>query len=230
MPFNASFSLTGGGSSSVFTVEELFRQLSYGELSNLAVAVEASGTIKKERQNQIIHFTNEALKKLHNRLPLIRTSEDIVIADGDSDITLDDDVLMVESIISSTGQSFPFINIPSPTTKEIRVYGGVLHIPDGLLEIGTELKITYRKRHAVLDLITTPADLTQEITLLTELESALRSYIAFKVFSAMGTQDSVVIASNYQAMYEQAITEVLNSGLLSGELMPMSKLEMRGFV
>ena len=49
---------------------DLYRELSYGELSNLALGVEGSGAIAEEHQPRIVQFANEALLKLYSRFIL----------------------------------------------------------------------------------------------------------------------------------------------------------------
>ena len=51
-------------------VLELFRRLSYGELSNLSLGSEGVGAIKDEERGKLISHTNEALLRLHGRFLL----------------------------------------------------------------------------------------------------------------------------------------------------------------
>lgn len=206
------------------TVEELFKQLSYGELSNLAVAVDASGTIRKDQQNRIIHFANEALQKLHARFPLRETQEQVVLAGVAVEKTLPTDVLQITSILTPWGESLPVMTHPVP--KSLYVYQGKLHIP----AMTTELLIIYQHRHPKLTEIVGPTDLAQVIALPVELSEALTAYIAYKVYAGMNSQDSQNIAAMHRARYEQVLAEALNQGLLPGELLPVQKLDARGFV
>lgn len=219
------------------TLEELFQQLSYGELSNLSVAVDGSGTIKKEKQNQIVHFANEALRKLHMRLPLREVNHIVTLTPG-SDLDYDfkavpeiEGAITVTSILTSYGTSLPFTMDQKIENNTIYIYNGVMHVPRSIAAVVSELQVTFRLHHPALKPINSPIDLTQTIELsIEDLEPAIRAYIAFRVYSGMNTPDSTVIAANYRAMYEQTINDVLNTGLLSHELLQSSKLDMRGFV
>lgn len=53
------------------TVQELFQKLSYGELSNLHMGAEGTGTIDESKIPSVILYANEALLKLHSRFILI---------------------------------------------------------------------------------------------------------------------------------------------------------------
>lgn len=48
-------------------VGDFFRNLSYGELSNLSMANSGDGTIRAEDQSRVIHYTNQALTRLYVR-------------------------------------------------------------------------------------------------------------------------------------------------------------------
>jgi hypothetical protein len=227
MSFNAFFPLLSNSGFRVFTLEDLFKQLSYGELSTLAVALDASGAIKKERQNQIVHFANEALRKLHARLPLKEADLTVTLTGEEITHEFDANTLLVMGIISSFGEPLTFETTRIP--QRITVTGDPLTIRFPK-ELTGEVQVIYRNRHPLLNSVTTGEDLTQEIELLPELEPALTSYIASKVFGGMSSQDSMALANNYRMQYEQTIADVLNAGLLPGDVFVNHKLETRGFV
>lgn len=58
-------------------ISELFRRLSYGELSNLAISGEGSGTIIEEKHPQIIQYANEGLLRIFSRFNL--RQKDLII-------------------------------------------------------------------------------------------------------------------------------------------------------
>jgi hypothetical protein len=55
----------------------LFRQLSYGELSNLAISASGSGTIITSKQPQLVHYINDALTAIYTRFVL--SEEEVII-------------------------------------------------------------------------------------------------------------------------------------------------------
>ena len=210
-------------------LEELFKKLSYGELSNLAVAVDASGTIKKEKQNQIVQLINEGLKKLHARLPISEENETVELTTSAQDHDFIDDALIVTAILTKEGQSVPF-TVGQEIYDSVYVYQEQVHLPAKLKDVTDSVQITYRKRHATIEPVTDADSLAQVITLPEELEPALSAYIAFRLYAGMNTQDAQITAANYRALYEQSINDVLGTGLLADALLPMDKFDRRGFV
>jgi len=65
-------------------LSDLFRQLSFGELSNLAISNSGSGTIVEAKHPQLIHYTNDALVKIFTRFVL---SEKEVIIEQMTEVT-----------------------------------------------------------------------------------------------------------------------------------------------
>lgn len=227
MPFNANFPLLTGSSLGLYTVEHLFQELAYLELTNLAVAVD-NGTISKERQNQIIFLANEGLNRLHSRFAL--SQETVTLTrelDEDLSTTLEDDVLFVTSLISSYGQ--PATIETRVTPYSVYLVDQVLFIPKTYMPSVLEFQAVYQKRHALLDKISASDDLAQQITLIPEIREALRAYIAYKVYTSMNSPDTVQIGAMHKNRYEQLLAELHAQGLIGNDLMPSRKLQERGF-
>lgn len=210
------------------TVEELFRRLSYGELSNLAVAVDSTGTIKKAQQNRVLHFVNEALLRLHTRFPLSQTTLSLTMGTTELVTQLPTDTLQVLSILDDQGHSLIFTTTPVP--KGIYVSNGELHIPETVVPPETVLQVILQTRHPTLLPINVEADLDQVITLIPELEAALTGYIASKMYAGMNSPETANASAQYLHQYEATCAEVLMSGLLPTEILPMQKFESRGWI
>jgi hypothetical protein len=58
-------------------VDQLFQNLSYGELSNLSMGVEGEGAIEEKHQPKIILHANEGLLRLYTRFLLLE--KDVLI-------------------------------------------------------------------------------------------------------------------------------------------------------
>jgi hypothetical protein len=207
------------------TVEELFRKLSYGELSNLAIAVDNTGAIKKDKRNQMVFFANEALMRLHLRFPLIMSEKIIEVPLGGHEEPFEPDVLQVLSIMTAWGESLVFGTQPIPGA--FYVHNRVLHIPH---PVGSELQVSFQHRHPELTPIVEDSDLNQEIQLMPELEEALTAYIASKVYAAMNTADAAAAANTYRNRFDGVCSEVVNLGLIPGEYLPQQKFHKRGWV
>lgn len=209
------------------TVEELFRKLSHGDLSNLSSAVDASGTIKKERQNQVVHFANEGLKALHSRFQLLLQDEVVTLTGAEMTHPLPANAIQLVSILLASGQPVVFGSQPIPGT--FYVYQRSLYIPKSYAA-GTELQLTYQCKHPTLTDITAPADLAQVIDLVIELEGALTANIAAQAYGNILTPEGQRAAEKYQLRYEQLCQTAVHQGLVPGELMDQSKFDQRGWV
>ena len=51
-------------------IEDLFTSLSYGELNNLSMSADGSGSIEESKQPQILLYANEGLLRLYGRFLL----------------------------------------------------------------------------------------------------------------------------------------------------------------
>ena len=58
-------------------LSDYFTELSYGELSNTAMAVDGTGTIEEAHQPKVVRYLNEGLCRLQGRFPLIQ--KDVLI-------------------------------------------------------------------------------------------------------------------------------------------------------
>lgn len=231
MPYNVSYPLvTHLLPEQQVTLEELFKRLSYGELSNLAAAVDATGTIKPERHNQVIQFLNEGLLKLHSRFQLIQSDSVLTIpagSEGEEYIeVLDPEIIQVVSILTAMGNSLTFETHPIPGS--IYVYQRMLHIPCGPRSF--ELQVTYQRRHPTLNPVVESTDLEQTISLIPELFTALQAYAGYRMYGGMNTSDALAVSQMHQATYERICQEVLASGSLPSEMLPSQKFESGGWV
>lgn len=201
------------------TVEELFRKLSYGELSNHSVSVEGTGTIKKDKRNQILHFVNQGLLELHKKYPLLESSEIVQIPMGGLEITLAPDVLGVLSIMTAWGEPLDIGTEPVPGT--IYVFQRKLYIPH---PVGSELQVVYYHRHPELTSINQESDLEQEINLPHEFHEALTAWVAYKVYGNMLTAESQTASIAHKQRFDQVCLDAW-----TGEVIPDSKFEKRGW-
>ena len=62
-------------------LEDLYQRLSYGELSNLSIAMEGTGSITEAGQPRIVTYANEALIRLYSTFILRSNSVMIALVD-----------------------------------------------------------------------------------------------------------------------------------------------------
>lgn len=218
-------------------IEELFADLSYGELSSLNLAGEGDGTIADAGKERIIRFANDGLLKLHTRF--ILKESDVLIelvdwitnyhllkkfAESQADTStqvpyikdlwrepFQEDVIRILSVFNSYGCELPLDDEGNPASV-FKPQGNVLQVPHPVS--GVALSVVYQAKHAPLTL----DNLNQEIELPDVLTPALRSWIAYRAFGQLNTQESQAIAQGHEAAYEATCTEVVQQDLVSTSL------------
>lgn len=210
----------------MITVSDLFRALSFDELSNMASALDTNGTIKKAQQSKVVHFANEGLKHLHLRFVLRERNLMVTTSAEEQIIALDEDVIDILAILTAWGEPVPFHTCVRP--GEFYVANRKLHIP-AFTEV-RELLVNYHIRHPILNPINVDTDLDQNIKLLPELQPALRAYIAAEMYRTLNSADSMAISGSYRGKYEALCNEADARGVIPSVMQPMSKFEQRGFV
>jgi len=240
-------------------ISELFRQLSFGELSNLAISESGSGEIVEAKWPQLIHYTNDALTVLYTRF-LLREKEVIIsqmaeiiqyhLLSKHSETVGTDDYLYIKDTPEE-----PFLD---DVVRIFEVWGsnerGLVQFPlndEGnsaslftpsplILQVprpadGIPLSILYQAYHPRLADIPaegeTAIDLDQIIDIPHYLNNALQKWVASEVFSHMNGQENLIKGQEYKADYEAACLEVEQRDLASQSWRPThTKLDQRGFV
>lgn len=256
-------------------LKELFTQLSYGELSNLAIANNGSGEIQEAAKPRIVNYANEALLRLYSRFVL--KENDVIVkmlpgvtfyhlltryAEQSADpanleITpyildlsrekFEEDVIKILSIYDNDGCLRP-LNDDNGWNSLYTPQHNTVQNP--LPKVGEVLSIHYQAKHAKLiydgAVITNPGPTTdgnggngnsvsiqgtpQTIFLPDVLYGALTSYIAYKVFSHMGTPDSSAKAQEHMSMYEGICAEIIDRDLVNSSVAGTNvKFWERGF-
>jgi hypothetical protein len=235
-------------------LNELFKRLSYGELSNLAIGSEGVGSIPEDAQNRIVNYTNEALLRLHSRFLLrenllfIEQLEHLTyyyllkrfarsqLTDppcpntphlyiiDHEDEPFQDDVIKIMQVIDQEGT----ILVLNDVECEDSVYTpqpNLLQLPKPV--DGQVLAIEYQARHPKLEF----DDPCQEIDLPFVLEGALTSYIGYKAYSHMNGQENAAKAMELMQLFEAICTEVEAKDTVSQtRTTTLTKFHARGFV
>ena len=232
-------------------LEELFRRLSFGELSNLSIGSEGSGSIPEESHGKVIQYANEALLRIYSRFLL--KSKDLIIEQvrhitnyqlhkqfaesSGSDVKwpyikdlpdepFTEDVIKILAVFDGDGCKLP-LNDRENKNSLFTPQPDVLQVPTP--KAGIPLGVEYQARHPVLN--TEDKYLSQELEVPFYLEGALQSFVAHKVFSHMGGGDNLVKSQEHEAAYEKICLEVLDKDLGNTTAHTShSKLELRGFV
>lgn len=218
-------------------VADLFRALSYGDLSNSSIAVDATGTIKEQYHPHIIQFANDALLRIYSHFLLLRKSVFIVqdknihlypLKPGEpfiEDPDFEGDVIRILGVYNAFGMPLPLDDTRNPKSMSTP-QNHVLHIPEP--EHGVRLEIEYQARHPILD----PKDFDQEIEIPVELEEALRAYIAYRVFAGINTPEAIQASNAHLARFQNILANGEQAGWINTNSIGgyNSKFESRGWV
>lgn len=237
----------------MITVSELFRRLSYGPLSNIAISNEGAGGIAEAKQPAIIQYANEGLLRLHSRFVLIERELIIELIDGVTSYPIDstyafskstgdasvpayiqdstvvpyqDDLIKIMAVFNCAGCQLP-LNNDGDCCSFFTPQPNVLQVPNPLDE--ATIHLTYQARHKKLS--DYPAVLTEEINIPFVLEEALLSYIASSVYSNMNGQEHGLKAAAHLSKFESICNDVRAQDLVNSSISgSLSKFCERGFV
>ena len=209
----------------MMTLEELFSKLSYGELSNLDMAVDEAGTVRAEKQPRVLHFVNDALLKIYSKFPLLQVQTEISLTGSGYTHTEDETFLEVLSIINGWGESIPFTH--SDTKLIPRITGKQIIFPE---KMKGDVQLTTQHRHPTLTMPVNTEDWDQTIHLEESLHEALTAYVASKIYGGMLTPDSMQASSLYWNRYMAVMAEFEASGKNPSDGMPLQKFEQRGWI
>lgn len=232
-------------------VSELFTKLSFGELSNISMAINGSGGIQEQDQPKIINYANEALIRLYSRFNLREkdvlvemvehiTNYHLISRFAETKYNPDvepypyikdlprepfaDDVIKILSVFDSLGCELP-LNDPESPHSVFTPQANVLQVPNPIE--GVALSVHYQAKHAVLS----ESCQSEEIQLPDVLHGALTSFIAYKVYSHMNTQEATTRGQEHFAIYEQIANSVTESDTVSTSISATnSRFHKRGWI
>lgn len=233
-------------------ISELFRRLSFGELSNLAISGEGSGTIIEPKHPQIIQYCNDGLLKIFSRFLLQEKDLLIEMVEGVTSYHLKrqyaessnsdetwvyikdlpgdpflEDVIKILAVYGPDGDKLP-LNDASREDSLFTPAPDVIQVPYPIG--GLALGVLYQARHLPL-LDAGETYLEQKIRIPFFLEKALTSYIGHQVFSHMNGPENLLKSQEYEAAYENICAEAEAKDLVNQTFHTThSKLEQRGFV
>ena len=217
-------------------VDELYSRLSYGELSNLSMALDGNGSIEETSQPKIINAANEALLRLYSRFVLKQRDVLVEMVEHITNYHLlrrftesqgnpteepylyikdllkerfEQDVIKILEVYDSRDNYQLPLNDAERSDSLFTPQANVLQVPRP--QDGVCLSVMYQARHPKLYV----DDTEQEIELPDVLEGALMAYIAYKVYSQINTQEAQGIAQGHAANYEAVCLEAVDRDLVS---------------
>lgn len=231
-------------------LNELYRRLSFGELSNLSISSEGSGSIINDKRPTVVLLANEGLQELSKRFVLrekvllIEQQEGVTtyrlepmysiqnsatsgvnrpyIVDSE-DEPFNDPVLKVLQVYDSWGRELP-LNDRDNFYAVYTPQNNVLQVPNP--QAGLPLSVNYQT--FVKPIL--GVDLEETIDIPMVLEKALTSYIAGHVLGNMNTQESNAKSQEHLLRFEAICAEAEDKDLLSiSSSSTNTKFEKRGW-
>jgi hypothetical protein len=214
---------------------EFLTSLSYGELSNLSLSGEGSGTIVPAKLPKIISYMNDGLLRLYSRFNL-REGEVIIqaynhiqnyhfleqfalsrfpgageayayILDSAGD-PFKEDVIKVMSCHNVWGVKMP-LNDPNEKYSLFTRQHNTLQIPDASWV--DKVSVLYQAAHPKLS----AEDIEdQRVELPLCLQGALSAWVAHKVYSHMNTPEAGAKAGEYLGMFSSICDEAVGADLV----------------
>ncbi|WP_244832336.1 DUF6682 family protein [Caballeronia sp. TF1N1] len=216
-------------------INQLFQDLSFGELSTLSLAQDGNGYITDAGKERLIRFANDGMLKLYGRF-VLKESELLIeqvewitnyhlilkfaesqMATGDQDYyyikdlpaePFKDDVIRILKVYDVSGCELKLNDDANPFSL-FTPQANVLQVPNPVG--GAPLAVTYQAKPAPLVL---NEALDQEIELPDVLHAALRNWIAYRCFGQVKTQESMAAAADHLAQFEGACAEVITYDLV----------------
>lgn len=219
-------------------ISELYKTLSYGELSNLSIGMDGAGSILEDAKPRILHYANEGLTRLYGRFILKEKDVMIELVDHITNYHLlrmyaesyfdpeevrypyikdlfnepfTEDVIKILSVYNGVGQKLP-LNDNERMDSLFTPTGKILQVPNP--KTGVSLSVLYQAKHPEL----LPDNENQEIHLPEVLEGALVAFIAYKVFSHMNTDVSTAKAQEHMSVYASVCDEVEQHDLVNSSI------------
>lgn len=234
------------------TLEELFANLSYGVLSNLAVGGSGSGTVPSQHQKKLINHVNTSLTGLYGRFNLYEKEISIEILEDkteyalkkihavtDATIGVDkfildtvdnpflEDVLKILTIYREYGVELP-VNDPGQETSVFTPTIDSLILPSDVP--GDIYYVVYQSLPPKL-LMAEPINLEQVILLPAVLVPPLEAHIAYQILSSLNGPENAAKGMEHLSRYEMLCLEIENKDLVTSSLVQThTKLEDRGFI
>lgn len=239
------------------TLQEIFDQLTYGELSQLSIGGGEAGAITPANYGKIVAHVNLGLTALYKRFPLKENQVTIGLSKGVLVYSLDsngdvnfvkggedgedfsDDILKIERVVTSLDADLPLndganpLSCFTPNATVLRVPALIVDKSPTLAdEYKTDtLKIVYRANHPriIKTTVFNPNSVVVELPP-SHLEPLLL-YVASRVHTPMGAgQFEGLAGNNYYTKYEASCQAIEISNLKVDQDSQSTRLRDNGWV
>lgn len=215
-------------------------QLTYGELSQLALVDQSTGQIPTSKYPMVVAHINLGLTDLFKRFKLKEGRTWVALQPGQVLYRAKSpDVLKIEQVFSDKGVPFPMndstnkysVVTPSLTTMQLHpdVVSKAAGLPD---EYKTDrVEVTFRANHrqlvATIDEEIDPDEVELELPM-SHLQ-ALLLFVASRVHNPIGMTGEFNAGNNYAAKYEAEVASLMMGGLQLETQNENTKFERNGW-
>lgn len=232
-------------------VLELFRRLSLGELSNIAIGNNGAGSIKETDKAKVVLHANSTMRKLYTRFNIRQNELILETTNFRTNYPLHPQHALSQKSEDNPHDCFIMDSVENPFTgdfvRPLEAYdisGQKYAINDD----GTHFSLYYTKPEVItvlnpllgriysvvyqaLPATLIDGDEDQEIEIPAVLETALQSGIAGEIYKNMNTQESAANAAQHLQNYEIECARVEENDLLARTYSHTgSKFEMNGWI
>lgn len=231
-------------------LSDLFRRLSYGELSSTSMGNSGSGTIEEHKRNQVTQYINDALLKICTDFPVITKTINIQLYDyityyhlkkefsiinhhssepvkyilDTCEMPYENDAIKILGVYTPDGlHSFP-LNDYNNHKSLFTPQANILQVPNPLN--GNVIGVEYQARHRLLD----ACDDNVPILVPDQIIPAITSYVGYLAYTALGGQENKATASEMLGKYNAFVDVTKAEDTLNLSEVPTNlKLMHRGF-
>lgn len=238
-------------------LQEIFKQLTYGELAQISIGGVENGQIDERNYDQILAHINLGLTALYKRFPLKENSFKLNLEEGRSTYPLHskysvsnvdsteptkfiedtgnpflDDILKIERVYTAYGYELGLNDLGDPDAVRTPS-NNVLFVPPTLtasLQDKT-LEVVYRANHPIIKqgLDTFNPDNFEIELPYTHLEPLLL-FVASRINNPIGMTNEFNAGNNYAAKYEMACQQLEQVNLRVDQGSQVSRLKQNGWV
>lgn len=231
-------------------LEDLYKRLSYGELSNLSTSNSGSGSIKKDRLEQVVQHINDGLLILHTKFLLKQKEIGLNLYEHITHYYLNTRYAQT-NINSPETYKYLLDTAEDPfTNTALRILDVVPRNENFSLPLNdptepyslftpqpTTLQVTNPIENMIVGVIyqARPSNLfydqyEHKIDLPDSLVPALTAYVGYRVYTSMNTETSSAKASEYFSIFNGICNEAEEKNVVNTSISPTeTRFELRGW-
>jgi len=236
-------------------LSEVFNQLAHGELTQLALVDDTTGTIKTSKYPVIVSNVNLAMAALHKRFNMkegrlsfyletgrltypLSTAEDVNFFEGNGDEEFTDNILKIERVYTDTGYELGLndesdsYSCSTPTATTLRLSpllaAQSTDLPSQLLT--KSLTVVYRANPTPIKYTDSFNPARVDIELPYSHLEPLLFFVASRIHNPIGMTNEFHAGNNYAAKYEKACLQLEESNIQTDQGSQSTKLIRNGWV